>query len=82
MAQYNNSLVPYKTCKNANLNKGRPGNPLVNKWAQVYLVDAQARLQKQLRGYNLTLEDVYAMQQMCAYEVLVPLTQLSLLRLT
>jgi len=41
----------------------------VKEWASVYLKAAQDRLQKQIDGYTFTIEDVYIMQQMCAYEV-------------
>jgi hypothetical protein len=41
----------------------------VKKWASIYLKAAQYRLQKQIDGYTFTIEDVYIMQQMCAYEV-------------
>ena len=35
-----------------------------------YLKDAQTRLNAQLKGLELTIADVYSMQQMCAYEVI------------
>jgi hypothetical protein len=38
-------------------------------WADIYLQDAQKRLAKEIKGFDLTIEDVYTMQQMCAYEV-------------
>ena len=31
--------------------------------------NAQERLAPQMHGYNLEIEDIYAFQQMCAYEV-------------
>ncbi|VDC02885.1 unnamed protein product [Peniophora sp. CBMAI 1063] len=66
---FNNTLSPYKTCTNtADRSKSDRGTPLVKKWAEVYLVEAQKRLQAHIKGYNLTVEDVYTMQQMCAYE--------------
>lgn len=37
--------------------------------ARRYLKDARKRLNSQLTGIELDLEDVYAMQMMCAYEV-------------
>ena len=40
----------------------------MRKWAEIYLKDAQARLAPQLHGYDLTIEDVYTLQQLCAYE--------------
>jgi hypothetical protein len=41
----------------------------VKEWSDIYLKEAQHRLQRQIDGYALTIEDVYTMQQMCAYEV-------------
>jgi phage gp36-like protein len=41
----------------------------MKQWISVYLVDAMARIQGYLSGYTLTLENVFAMQTMCAYEV-------------
>jgi hypothetical protein len=41
----------------------------VKEWSNIYLKEAQDRLQKQIDGFTLTIEDVYTMQQMCAYEV-------------
>jgi hypothetical protein len=43
----------------------------LKEWANIYLKEAQDRLQKQFDGYTFTIEDVYTMQQMCAYEVSV-----------
>ncbi|KAJ3556987.1 hypothetical protein NM688_g1721 [Phlebia brevispora] len=66
---YNNTLAPYKTCPNAEIkSKSDRGLWYVQKWAAVYLKDALDRLKPQMHGYELTIEDVYALQQMCAYE--------------
>ncbi|KAH9966467.1 phosphoglycerate mutase-like protein [Russula dissimulans] len=66
---FNNTLAPYMTCPNAGVHsKGRRGTQFLKEWANVYLKSAQDRLQKQIDGYTLTIEDVYTMQQMCAYE--------------
>jgi hypothetical protein len=43
----------------------------VKEWTNIYLKEAQERLQEQIDGYTFTIEDVYTMQQMCAYEVSV-----------
>jgi hypothetical protein len=60
-------------CPNAGVHsKGRRGTQFLKEWANVYLKSAQDRLQKQIDGYTLTIEDVYTMQQMCAYEVSFP----------
>jgi hypothetical protein len=44
----------------------------VKQWVGVYLPKAHARIQALLEGVRLSLEDVYAMQMMCAYEVRTP----------
>ncbi|KAI0273831.1 phosphoglycerate mutase-like protein [Gloeopeniophorella convolvens] len=66
---FNNTLAPYMTCRNAgDKTKADRGTPFVAEWANVYLRTARARLQEQIPGYTLSIEDVYTMQQMCAYE--------------
>ncbi|KAI0029734.1 phosphoglycerate mutase-like protein [Vararia minispora EC-137] len=66
---FNNTLAPYKTCTNANnATKGDRGTPFVRDWAGTYLRDARDRLQSNFGGIELSIEDVYTMQQMCAYE--------------
>ncbi|OSD05745.1 phosphoglycerate mutase-like protein [Trametes coccinea BRFM310] len=66
---YNNTLAPYKTCPNArDRTKSDRAIPYVKQWADIYLKDALARLRPQMHGYELTIEDVYTLQQMCAYE--------------
>ncbi|EDR10844.1 phytase, partial [Laccaria bicolor S238N-H82] len=66
---FNNTLAPYKTCPNANDgSKSDRGRWYLERWATLYLRDARRRLVTQLGGFDLTIEDVYTMQQMCAYE--------------
>ncbi|KAJ7700865.1 phosphoglycerate mutase-like protein [Mycena rosella] len=66
---FNNTLAPYKTCPNANVkSKSDRGRDFVAQWASVYLKKALVRLQPQLVGYDLSIEDVYVFQQLCAYE--------------
>lgn len=70
LLQFNNTLAPYKTCPNAQNNaKSDRGVWYVTRWADIYLKDARARLATEIKGFDLTVEDVYTMQQMCAYEV-------------
>lgn len=38
-------------------------------WIENYLQSALARLRPQITGINLTVSDVFGMQQTCAYEV-------------
>ena len=64
----NNTLSPYKTCKNES-KKGDRGIWYVRKWIEIYLKDARARLGALLEGVKLDYEDLYAMQMLCAYEV-------------
>lgn len=57
-------------CPNADdKSKADRGRWYVETWAGIYLKDALIRLKPQLKGYDLSIEDVYALQQMCAYEV-------------
>ena len=42
----------------------------MKRWAEIYLKDAKERLSAQIKGFDLTTEDVYIMQQTCAYEVI------------
>ncbi|THU80110.1 phosphoglycerate mutase-like protein [Dendrothele bispora CBS 962.96] len=66
---FNNTLAPYETCPNARRMPFRArADWYVERWAEIYLKDANARIQAQISGYNLTIEDTYVMQQMCAYE--------------
>ncbi|KIK52824.1 hypothetical protein GYMLUDRAFT_207686 [Collybiopsis luxurians FD-317 M1] len=66
---FNNTLVPHKTCSNANdAAIASRGRWYVERWAAIYLNQARERLQSQLDGYELAIEDVLAMQQTCAYE--------------
>ncbi|KIM23185.1 hypothetical protein M408DRAFT_77931 [Serendipita vermifera MAFF 305830] len=66
---YNNTLAPYTTCPNSNVaTRGYRGATFMQKWIAVYLKDARTRIQALLTGYTLTLEDVFSMQTMCAYE--------------
>ncbi|KAJ7869626.1 phosphoglycerate mutase-like protein, partial [Mycena leptocephala] len=65
----NNTLAPYKTCPNVNDPlKADRGRGFVAAWADVYLQNALKRLAPLIEGYELRVEDVYVMQQMCAYE--------------
>jgi len=59
------------SCLNAgDKTKGDRGSWYIERWADIYLKDARKRLQEQLHGLDLSIEDVYTMQQMCPYEVL------------
>ncbi|KAJ3514189.1 hypothetical protein NLJ89_g2508 [Agrocybe chaxingu] len=66
---FNNTLAPYKTCPNASdKSKASRGDWYIARWAEIYLKDAQKRLQKDLDGLDLSIQDVYTMQQLCPYE--------------
>ncbi|TDL20712.1 phosphoglycerate mutase-like protein [Rickenella mellea] len=66
---FNNTLSPYHTCPNArNHSKADRALPYMEQWAGIYLKDALARFQPQIKGRKLDIEDVYVFQQMCAYE--------------
>jgi len=38
----------------------------VKQWNSIYLKDALARLKSDITGFDLTIEDVYIMQQVCS----------------
>ena len=58
------------SCPNSNdKDKADRGVWFVERWANIYLKEARARLAPQLHGYDLSIQDVYTMQQLCAYEV-------------
>jgi hypothetical protein len=58
------------SCPNANKpDKGMRGTLYVKRWADVYLKKARKRLQGQISGFEFTIEELYSMQLMCAYEV-------------
>ncbi|KAL4071828.1 histidine phosphatase superfamily [Scleroderma yunnanense] len=77
---FNNSLAPDHTCPNANTpGKSDRSRPYVNEWKGRYLKDATTRLQAEINpsvnengemgeGFELTVDDVYRMQLLCAYE--------------
>jgi len=65
----NNTLAPYETCNNSNTAVGSFGSVQSGNWSAIYLQDTVTRLQSSLKGINLTVSDVIAMQQLCAYEV-------------
>ncbi|KAJ4488333.1 phosphoglycerate mutase-like protein [Lentinula aciculospora] len=65
---FNNTLAPYDQCPNANNNISSLGGEATEAWTNVYLVDAQKRLIPFLPGFNLTINDVAAMQTLCPYE--------------
>lgn len=74
--QFNNTLAPSETCPNTNAHsKSARSLTYIRKWAGIYLGEARKRLQADLKpaeggqGFDLEIEDVYRMQQMCAYEV-------------
>ncbi|KAJ7368936.1 histidine phosphatase superfamily, partial [Mycena albidolilacea] len=62
---FNNTLAPYKTCPPLKADRGRAK---VAQWAGMYLARAVGRLQPLTKGYELRVEDVYVLQQLCAYE--------------
>ncbi|KAF7979855.1 hypothetical protein HWV62_40611 [Athelia sp. TMB] len=66
---YNSTFSPYKTCPNSGRREiALRGILYVAEWSSIYLADARARLNSQIKGYELSIDDVYTMQQLCAYE--------------
>jgi hypothetical protein len=70
ISQFNNTLAPYKTCPNANDPlRADHGRAKVAQWAGVYLAGAVGRLRPLIEGYELQVEGMCVLQQLCAYEV-------------
>ncbi|KIJ33558.1 hypothetical protein M422DRAFT_35479 [Sphaerobolus stellatus SS14] len=66
---FNNTLAPYMTCPNARIpSKADRALSYMKEWTSIYLKDARKRIQAQLNGFKLSTEDVYILQQLCAYE--------------
>ncbi|KAG2120757.1 histidine phosphatase superfamily [Suillus discolor] len=66
---FNNTLSPNHVCPNSNTaDIGKFGGTQANKWANIYLKDAQMRLQPMIQGFNLTISRLADMQTLCAYE--------------
>jgi hypothetical protein len=67
--QFNNTLAPYRSCANNDVpHRGYRGQRYADAWKAVYLRDTVPRLQQYLDGIELDIEDVYAMQELCAFE--------------
>ncbi|KAF8912976.1 phosphoglycerate mutase-like protein [Gymnopilus junonius] len=64
----NNTLAPYENCANADNAVSAFGSQQANKWANIYLKPTLKRLSPLLHGVNLTINDLVAMQELCAYE--------------
>ena len=65
----NNTLAPFENCANANNAVANIGSTASNAWSEIYLAPTLKRLSPLLKGFNLTITDLVAMQQLCAYEV-------------
>ena len=62
-------MRPYSCPNTDDKSKADRGVWYVRRWANIYLKNALERLSPQLKGYDMTIEDIYTLQQMCAYEV-------------
>ena len=65
-----NLLFTFSCLNGFNSTQGNRAQWYMDRWTDIYLKDAHKRLKKQLHGLDLSIEDVYNMQQMCPYEVL------------
>ncbi|KAG6331252.1 hypothetical protein ID866_7837 [Astraeus odoratus] len=66
---FNNTLAPYRSCRNNDdRRKAYRGVAPSYEWKTVYLKNAVRRLQEHVSGMELTIDDVFAMQETCAYE--------------
>ena len=65
---FNNSLAGYDNCRNANTFRNQGGGNGTAEWVKIYLQDATERLRPLVKGFEWTIEDTYAAQNMCPYE--------------
>ncbi|MBW0530499.1 hypothetical protein O181_070214 [Austropuccinia psidii MF-1] len=66
---YNNSLAAYYACPNSKLPQFiKAGRKAAQKFQKTSLSLAQSRLNSIVSGLQFTTDDIYAMQQICAYE--------------
>lgn len=67
----NATLAGYYACPNSNNHSYIDGGTKMGEWAEIYLQEAVTRISKLLPGLGegqLTVRDVYNMQNICAYE--------------
>lgn len=65
---FNCTLSPYHSCPNDDKVYPKTRAKLAE-WDKVFLKDARERIQKLIKGYDVSLADVNNMMEMCAYEV-------------
>lgn len=66
---FKNTLAPYTTCPNAWLQtRGGRAGWFVSQWMDRYLQPALERLNDFVSGRKFDIHDIYAMQNLCAYE--------------
>ncbi|EJU01676.1 phosphoglycerate mutase-like protein [Dacryopinax primogenitus] len=66
---FNNTLSPYYTCHNSfDWNKSYRQTPYMKIWLPTYLKDTLPRIQSMLEGFELSYDDIFTMQTICAYE--------------
>jgi hypothetical protein len=66
--QINTTLAPYEQCPNANNAIAGYGTVQASKWLGLYTGSIVQRLQPFIDGVTLDATDIFAMQQLCAYE--------------
>ncbi|KAB5536500.1 acid phosphatase [Coniochaeta sp. 2T2.1] len=64
---FNNSLAGWLNCPNGH-KAPRLGTEAQKVWVETYLQNATERLKQYVDGYNWTVQDTYAAQNMCPYE--------------
>ncbi|KAF2268328.1 3-phytase A precursor [Lojkania enalia] len=63
---FNNTMAGYKLCNHSSWDMSQD---VVNKWINIYLVDAHSRIKSNISGdLDWTISDTYNAQSLCAYE--------------
>jgi hypothetical protein len=65
---FNNSLAGYNNCRNYNSYRNLGGTNATQEWVGIYLQDATKRFQKMITGFDWTISDTFAAQNICPYE--------------
>ena len=65
---FNNSLIASNACNNSNGAVSNTGSTAQNQYVATYLANATQRFRSMAGGFNWTVQDTYAAQELCPYE--------------
>ena len=65
---FNDSLIASNVCNNSNGAVSNTGSTAQNQWVATYLANATQRFQSMAGGFNWTVSNTFAAQELCPYE--------------